>query len=295
MADTFSVAGAFHISGLQLAQTDTPAAPQIPAAPQPPAVPEAAPPAAAPAPDIPDPTAVTQPWDTIWTGLSRFVELGGPVVALLLLLSVFALAIILIKLWQLAALRRGGRAKIDAAIKLWLARDHDAALDAARDANGPLAGVVGHTMAATLQRRDEAHVREETEQRAGVVLADLRSYLRALEAVAQVAPLLGLFGTVIGMIEAFRALQAAGTQVNPADLAGGIWVALLTTAVGLAIAMPVSLVLHWLEGRIERVRRLLEGWVTQVLTNPPARGARAGGDKRQSSARPQALEHGDAA
>ena len=55
------------------------------------------------------------------------------------------------------------------------------------------------------------------------------------------APLLGLLGTVLGMIEAFRQLEAAGTRVNPSLLAGGIWEALITTAAGLVVAIPASL------------------------------------------------------
>ena len=57
---------------------------------------------------------------------------------------------------------------------------------------------------------------------------------------------MGLFGTVLGMIDAFRALQAAGDAVDPSVLAGGIWVALLTTAAGLGVAMPTSLALTFL-------------------------------------------------
>jgi biopolymer transport protein ExbB len=53
--------------------------------------------------------------------------------------------------------------------------------------------------------------------------------------------LLGLFGTVLGMVEAFRQLELAGSQVDPAVLSGGIWQALLTTAVGLAVAIPAVL------------------------------------------------------
>jgi biopolymer transport protein ExbB len=72
--------------------------------------------------------------------------------------------------------------------------------------------------------------------------------------IAQMAPLLGLFGTVLGMIDAFQALQEAGDQVDPTVLAGGIWVALMTTAVGLAVAMPTSLILTWLESRVAAER-----------------------------------------
>ena len=69
--------------------------------------------------------------------------------------------------------------------------------------------------------------------------------------IASLAPLLGLLGTVLGMIEAFQAMEAAGTRVNPAVLSGGIWQALLTTAVGLSIAIPVSMTNSWLERKVE--------------------------------------------
>lgn len=205
----------------------------------------------------------------LWTNLTDFLALGGPVVALLLVLSVFAFAVTLIKLWQFLVLRRGGHGMVARAVALWTARDYDAALAAVARSRTPLGRVVGLAMRGSAARRGEAHVREEVESAALVEVASLRSYLRALEAVAQVAPLLGLFGTVLGMIGAFQALEEAGARVNPADLAGGIWVALLTTAVGLAIAIPVSLILYAFESRVDRERRAMEAYSTAVLTNPP--------------------------
>jgi biopolymer transport protein ExbB len=56
------------------------------------------------------------------------------------------------------------------------------------------------------------------------------------------------------MIEAFQAMQAAGATVDPGVLAGGIWVALLTTALGLAVAIPAALILTWFEARVARER-----------------------------------------
>ena len=68
--------------------------------------------------------------------------------------------------------------------------------------------------------------------------------LPSLEIIAQVSPLLGLLGTVIGMISSFNQLEIGGSLVDPAVLAGGIWTALLTTAVGLIVAIP-SLIAHY--------------------------------------------------
>lgn len=235
-------------------------------------------PAAPPSgPDVPAVQTGTEPvglFQSMVDGIQSFIELGGPVVGLLLLLSVFALAIILLKLWQFYVGAGASRQAISQAISFWLAKDYEKAIAAIRGMKGPVARVVGYAMTNAAARRDEAHLREETEHLAMSELSSLRSYLRGLEAVVQVAPLLGLFGTVLGMIEAFRSLESAGAQVNPADLAGGIWVALLTTAVGLAIAMPVSLVLYWFESRIARVRSSMELFITEVMTNPPARAVK---------------------
>jgi biopolymer transport protein ExbB len=89
--------------------------------------------------------------------------------------------------------------------------------------------------------------------------------MRALELIAAVAPLLGLLGTVFGMIEAFRALEQAGSQVDPSLLSGGIWAALLTTAAGLSIAIPTLMAFHWFDRTLERLRFLLEDRLSQLV------------------------------
>ena len=109
--------------------------------------------------------------------------------------------------------------------------------------------------------------------------ARLEGGFRLLDNVAQLAPLLGLFGTVLGMIEAFQSLQDAGAQVDPSLLAGGIWVALLTTAVGLAVAMPTAMVLSWFEARMDAERVTAERAIATVLRpqgRPANEAARAG-------------------
>ena len=75
------------------------------------------------------------------------------------------------------------------------------------------------------------------------------------------------------MIEAFRQLEAAGNQVNPAILSGGIWQALLTTAVGLAVAIPVVAILNWLERRVDGLAHEMDNLVTQVFTEDLSEGA----------------------
>lgn len=108
--------------------------------------------------------------------------------------------------------------------------------------------------------------REEVLRVAKDLLERLRSHLRVLEVIATLSPLLGLLGTVLGMITAFQALESAGNRVDPAILSGGIWEALLTTAVGLSVAIPTVVALNWFERRIERTAHEIEDAATRVFT-----------------------------
>ncbi|MAC41871.1 MAG: flagellar motor protein MotA [Pelagibacterales bacterium] len=85
-------------------------------------------------------------------------------------------------------------------------------------------------------------------------LRNLEFLLKPLEVISNVAPLLGLLGTVIGMITAVSKLENAGSKVDPAILAGGIWEALLTTAFGLIVAIPALAAFYWLDGKVDKVR-----------------------------------------
>lgn len=200
---------------------------------------------------------------------SRLFELigfGGPVTVVLLLMSIVTTTVILVKLWQFTRLRVNRRALTDRAVAAWIEGKSRHAIGMLAGRHNPSAKVVRHAMDGLEARIDEARVREDVERLASSELASLRSCLRIIEATVQTAPLLGLFGTVLGMISSFRALQNAGAEADPSVLAGGIWVALLTTAVGLAIAIPASAVQHWFDGKIERERQIMEDAVTQVFT-----------------------------
>ncbi|MEM6578697.1 MAG: MotA/TolQ/ExbB proton channel family protein, partial [Pseudomonadota bacterium] len=124
-----------------------------------------------------------------------------------------------------------------------------------------LAPLVGSAM----ESPDQPGLEGRLDAEAGLALAGLERGFRLLDTIAQLAPLLGLFGTVLGMIEAFQSLQQAGSAVDPSLLAGGIWVALLTTAVGLAVAMPTSMILAWLESRTARERVFADKAIRTVL------------------------------
>jgi biopolymer transport protein ExbB len=86
-----------------------------------------------------------------------------------------------------------------------------------------------------------------------------------LEVIAALSPLLGLFGTVLGMIKAFQKLELAGSNVDPSILSGGIWEALLTTAIGLAVAIPAVLLVNYFDRIIDRTRHQMEDAATQIF------------------------------
>lgn len=202
-------------------------------------------------------------------GTSAFadlVRLGGPVVAILLIMSVIALTIIIVKLWQFSHMRMRDQRTARSALNIYQGGNIEAAISTAHRSRNPAAQVLASAIENRTRNLPEAVIREELLRLGGDLLESMRSYFRPLEVIASLAPLLGLFGTVLGMIEAFQDLQQAGSQVDPAILAGGIWQALLTTAVGLAVAMPVIAVLNWFERRVDRLAHDMDSIVTQVFT-----------------------------
>lgn len=195
------------------------------------------------------------------TALNNIVSLGGPVIAILIAMSVLTLAVTLYKLWQFGTSGVGRHKVLSDALAAWDRGDPDAARQRLQDSRSYLAPLVGAAMDARVMQGLEGRLDAEAE----LALAGLERGFRLLDTVAQLAPLLGLFGTVLGMIEAFQSLQSAGSSVDPALLAGGIWVALLTTATGLAVAMPTSMVLAWLESRTARERVFADKALRTVL------------------------------
>lgn len=204
--------------------------------------------------------------DAILAPLKQIFDLGGPVVATLAAVSVVALAITLYKLWQFRTAGVGKHQKLHLALAAYDEGNLAACQKLMQGTGSYFAPIMAQALTQLPQGAPDLHARLEAE--AEVRFLHLERGFRALDSIAQLSPLLGLFGTVLGMIEAFQALQGAGSAVDPSILAGGIWVALLTTAVGLAVAMPTALVLSWLESRMETERVLAETiWSTLLSPN----------------------------
>lgn len=198
------------------------------------------------------------------------LQAGGPVVAILIALSILALAITFLKLWQFATVKISSRQFVNEALVHWRAERTSPALEVLERSPNPIARVLGVAIRGQAKGVSEPIVREEAARVASSELEHLRGNLRGLELIGSLSPLLGLLGTVLGMIEAFQQLAAAGSRVDPSVLSGGIWEALLTTAVGLAVAIPAITVLHGLERAIERLHHGMEDALTRVFTREMA-------------------------
>ncbi|WP_025321258.1 MotA/TolQ/ExbB proton channel family protein [Deferrisoma camini] len=182
---------------------------------------------------------------------------GGPTMWVLVALSVAGLAVIVERLLVLYRARTDTEAftaRIAAALE---AQRYEEALEMARRGTGAMARI----LAAGLERirRGRTEVEKAIEARGNLEVSKLERGLVFLQAVAKTAPLVGFFGTVSGMIKAFEAMGRAGLG-NPANVALGISEALITTAAGLAVAIPAFFCHALFVGKVNRfVMELEEG------------------------------------
>jgi biopolymer transport protein ExbB len=182
---------------------------------------------------------------------------SSPVIWILVIFSIAALGIVMTKLFQFTFLNTVFFSNVNHYLQDLLSNRTKLELfssepELRKHTHNPRVAILAHAFD-TLNQQDInlGELKTETHRFAKSQINSLNTYLRGLEVIAYLSPLLGLFGTVLGMIEAFKAMEAAGSQVDPALLSGGIWQALSTTALGLAVAIPVSLVHSWFERKIE--------------------------------------------
>ncbi len=124
-------------------------------------------------------------------------------------------------------------------------------------------GPFARMLRAALRRngRPRQEILERIEEEGALELPSLERHLPILGSIAQLAPLLGLLGTVTGLVRCFQVIQEKATTVhpvNPGDLAGGIWEALLTTVFGLLLAIPAYAVYHYLTYRLRHFANNLQ-------------------------------------
>lgn len=247
------------------------------------------------APTGPDPTAglkIGSVWD--------FVLKGGPVMIPIGLASIVALTVIVERLFSLR------RARVipptfSAGLRALLGNgngDRRKAIDYCITDASPTARI----FAAGIKRLHEPlellekHVQEAGERE----VASLRKHLRMLAAIGSLATLLGLLGTILGLIEAFQTVAASGEALGKTELlAKGIYEAMITTAAGLMVAIPVILSYHWISAKIEslvvEIDRMTVAFVEEYAEGGAAvrePGTHVAGEKADALSLPHALAAG---
>jgi biopolymer transport protein ExbB len=195
---------------------------------------------------------------------------GGPVILILLVLSICSIALIVMKTLQLMSVRSGA-ANRDAGFELWSKGDKRAGIDTVAKGNSPADRVTTYAMQGTLDGLPRAPLEAEVERRGNAEVETMSRHIRLLELVAMISPLLGLLGTVLGMIQSFQELELAQGAANASVLAGGIWQALLTTAAGLVVAIPAAIGATLLTARVESATHMIEAAVGRFFLTEDSR------------------------
>ena len=192
----------------------------------------------------------------------NFLFRGGVLMVPIVLCSIIGLALILDRFNTYRSLKLEGFA-LGGGVRQALGRDDTAAAIGHLEGDESAGGLV---LVEALARFHEGSgsIQSSFALAAGDLIRRMEVSLRGLATVAALAPLLGLLGTVIGMIRAFMVIEGQGANVSPALLAGGIWEALLTTAAGLTVAIPCLMFHNLFQGRIERVEGELSRMATEL-------------------------------
>jgi|TARA_B110000967_G_scaffold201975_1_gene240021 biopolymer transport protein ExbB len=189
---------------------------------------------------------------------------GGPIIAILAILSFSTLTLIIVKIVQLAGINSGGTNRTDALMQ-WSQKDKEASVALIVNGRSPIDRVMHYALHSTMMRMPRKPLEAELLRRGNAEIAQMNRHIRLLELVAMIAPLLGLLGTVLGMIQSFQELELAQGAANASVLAGGIWQALLTTAAGLVVAIPAAIGATLLSARIESAAHAIETTIGQFF------------------------------
>jgi biopolymer transport protein ExbB len=195
---------------------------------------------------------------------------GGFMMYPLVLCSLVALGVVIAKVWTLFIAHRDSKLLLDQIEDLTAGGRLEDALEAAENTRGPVAAILLAGLRRVQEREAGGKGSSKDVKKAisttGIIELDfLERGLPVLGTIANVAPMLGFLGTVIGMILAFQAIEIAG-QVDPQLVASGIKVALITTAAGLTIAIPVNVAYNYFVTRIDRLIQDMEEGAQKVIS-----------------------------
>ena len=190
-----------------------------------------------------------------------YLDKGGLIFFILSLLSIFSIAIIFYKLIFFTQIRKKNFIKLEERIQLGTSKKVFSN-ELQENKNKNILSSMLYTL--TSLSNDKSLNLSEKNEKLKVIISEhirkLDQFLPTLEIISNVSPLMGLLGTVIGMINSFNKLEIGGSLVDPALLAGGIWTALLTTAIGLVVAIPALVAHHFFEKKVLEFRQSMENF-----------------------------------
>ena len=180
-----------------------------------------------------------------------YIEKGGIIFTSLFVLSIVTVAIVTLKIFEIYFLRRLDFSNF---YSLLIADKNNDFNDVRKDIIVTLPkskqNIILSLVDLISSNNSKIDIEKEIDSLKNKEFKKIYSFLPSLEVISQVSPLVGLLGTVIGMIDSFNELELGGSLVDPSILAGGIWTALLTTAMGLIVAIPALVSHYFLEKKI---------------------------------------------
>lgn len=212
------------------------------------------------------------PDQTLFPGpIGQLIDMGGPVMVVLLVMAVLGLiTFFYLMLYGTFCTPRRDRL-VRRLLSQW--QDNPSAVDTSavvasaglRARMNPLLPLAASIISASQAGTAPENIRATAARDAQQALEPFEAPLKIIEVVAALAPLLGLLGTVMGMMDAFSAMAATEGRANAAQLSGGIYEALATTAAGLVIAIPFSALAAWIEFRLRRVHQTINSTLVTLL------------------------------
>ncbi len=197
-----------------------------------------------------------------------YIEKGGIIFTSLFVLSIITVAIVTLKIFEIYFLRKLDFSEF---YSLLIAnKNNDNIKDVEESFIDTLPkskrNIILNLIDLISSNNSKIDIKEEIDSLKNKEFKKIYAFLPSLEVISQVSPLVGLLGTVIGMIDSFNELELGGSLVDPSILAGGIWTALLTTAMGLIVAIPALVSHYFLEKKINNLFDDFENLVSKLST-----------------------------
>lgn len=194
------------------------------------------------------------------------IQKGGPMMYLIILSSVLAFGVVIERIYNLNKARIDANKFMDEILNILKRNKIIEAIEMCNKTPGPIA----HIVKAGILKHDRSRpeIKESVEEAAQLEIPRLEKHIPILATIAHITPLLGLLGTVTGMVKAFQVIQQKAQMmvpVNPGDLAGGIWEALLATLAGLAVAIPTYVAYNYLVSQVDSLIYDMEKSATDLV------------------------------